>query len=219
MATSVSTSGLGAMAVASAGSATAIAGTNICRDRVVAIVFPHKPIDVPGLGRVPEIGHAGVLLINGTTGLTKYFDYGRYGGPIGVVRNLRIPNVTMNSGEPTDSSMKVTLRALAADAGEKTPLRCVSFLAENKFSTGLDHCQGRLNQNNDPTRPPYSILTNNCVSFTDETVKLCVTTWARMNMPLYNPIPHAYIVAIQTFSRLVPDARNYDYDFTSDTLI
>jgi len=31
--------------------------------------------------RISNLGHAGILIVNGTSGLTKYYEYGRYDYP------------------------------------------------------------------------------------------------------------------------------------------
>jgi hypothetical protein len=190
------------------------------RDRVVVIVFPHVTIDVPHVGLVPEIGHAGALLINGTTGLTKYFEYGRYDPPgLGIVRNRRIPNVVMDAaGEPTSASLKATYRSISDQSGKRTAIKSVSYLTLDMFSVGLSFCENRLAQNTNAGRPPYSIAFNNCVNFAEQTAKSMVSTAVSLTMPIFNPVPHTYILALQLNSLLVPDARNIDYDFATDTL-
>ena len=42
----------------------------------VLVVFPDYKISTP-IGKMGNLGHAGVLLINNKTGLTKYYEYGR----------------------------------------------------------------------------------------------------------------------------------------------
>lgn len=80
------------------------------QDYVIPIVFPDykihidgyqatffgKKIEIPG-GKAPYLGHAGVLVINGKTGQSKYYEYGRYPGPgpAGRVRVGRIPDVVL----------------------------------------------------------------------------------------------------------------------------
>ncbi len=191
------------------------------RDRVVVVVYPHVTIQVPGVGLVPEIGHAGVLLINGTSGLTKYFEYGRYNNiQLGIVLNKVVPNVTMDpAGEPTLASFKAVLRSLSLQSGKMTTVEVVSYLAEDAFAAGLAYCQGRLALNNDPNRTPYSVVTNNCVSFADSTAKTMVSAWSVLNMPVFNPVPHTYILGAQLASLLLPDAHKYSYEYTTDSIV
>jgi hypothetical protein len=189
-------------------------------DHVVAIVFPHVTIEVPHFGLVPEIGHAGVLLINGTNGLTKYYEYGRYDAPgLGIVRNQTIPDVTMDAdGTPNRTKLKATFRAISEKSGKKTVINSVMYRTDDQFATGLAYCTGRLAQNSVPTREAYSVLTNNCVTFADSTVKEMVSFVVRLAMPIWNPVPHAYILALQANALITPSATSLDYDYTTDVL-
>lgn len=192
------------------------------RDRVVVIVFPYVTIEVPNIGQVPFIGHAGVLLINGGSGLTKYYEYGRYDPPgIGIVRNKAVPNITMDvDGEPNLLELKATFRAITEQSGKKTSINSVSYLTPGKFNNGLTFCQGRLDQNSDPQRQAYDVVLNNCVSFADQTAKTMVDTLTQMaGMPIFNPIPHTYILSAQFSSLPIPDAHNFNYDYMTDTLV
>lgn len=46
------------------------------RDAIL-IAYPDYRIGTP-IGRIGGLGHAGVLLIDNKTGVTKYYEYGRY---------------------------------------------------------------------------------------------------------------------------------------------
>jgi hypothetical protein len=54
------------------------------------------------------------------------------------------------------------------------------------------------------------------MSFAMDTAKEMLETWAKMNMPVFNPVPHTCIVALQFGSHLIPDARNLDYDYAKN---
>ena len=43
----------------------------------IYIAFPDYKISTP-IGKIGNLGHAGVLLIDNKTGVTKYYEYGRY---------------------------------------------------------------------------------------------------------------------------------------------
>ncbi|WP_274052892.1 hypothetical protein [Thalassomonas haliotis] len=52
--------------------------------------------------RFSNLGHAGVLFINGNNGVTKYFEYGRYDPPdfLGLVRKIKnLPDAVINEGK------------------------------------------------------------------------------------------------------------------------
>lgn len=59
----------------------------------IYIAFPDYKISTP-IGKIGNLGHAGVLLIDNKTGVTKYYEYGRYDKEgKGVVRTFAVPNV------------------------------------------------------------------------------------------------------------------------------
>ncbi|MBF4269714.1 hypothetical protein EAY71_22905, partial [Vibrio anguillarum] len=98
-------------------------------DFLIPIVFPDYEIlvaseqtfDLFGLDittpkvKAPYLGHAGVILINGETGVTRYYEYGRYPNRAsdipGNVRKVSIPNVKLINGLITESSLKKTLKS------------------------------------------------------------------------------------------------------------
>ncbi len=60
-----------------------------------------------------NLGHAGVLFINGKSGLTKYFEYGRYDHPsyLGVVQKIRnLPDVLIQYDNLDYTSLKKVLK-------------------------------------------------------------------------------------------------------------
>ncbi|CCY51719.1 MULTISPECIES: hypothetical protein [Bacteroides] len=63
---------------------------------------------------IPFTGHAGVLLINDKTGLTKYYEYGRYDKESkGLVRTASVPNVVIGKdGKPTTESLNKVMKQL-----------------------------------------------------------------------------------------------------------
>ena len=72
----------------------------------VYIAFPDYKISVFGK-QWSNLGHARVLLIDNKTGITKYYEYGRYDkAEIGEVRQRTISNVIMGKdGKPTAESL------------------------------------------------------------------------------------------------------------------
>ena len=87
------------------------------KDAVLA-VFPDYKISTP-IGKMGNLGHAGVLLINNKTGLTKYYEYGRYDKEgKGEVRNIKISNVKIDkNGKPTTESLNKVMGELSKKAG------------------------------------------------------------------------------------------------------
>jgi RHS repeat-associated protein len=138
----------------------------------VAIVFPDYKITVTKGHQVGNLGHAGVLLIDNKTGAARYYEYGRYGGPLGKVQTVPgVPTsvVIGKDGTPTQASLKAVLSALSSHYGhqriEGAYIRGADFKAMEKYA------RGRIAENSDPKREPYGLLEHNCASFMKSTVE------------------------------------------------
>ncbi len=121
-----------------------------------------------------------VLLIDNETGLTKYYEYGRYDtgdGSSGRVRSsdvdekLGIPNVVIDpeTGKPTQKSLNKVLSHLSKISGQKG--RIEGAYVEGNFKVMNDYAQEKMKESNDDfkeydkNRRPYSISNNNCGTF------------------------------------------------------
>jgi RHS repeat-associated protein len=134
--------------------------------------YPQYKIDTETfLGKVGGLGHAGVLLIF-SDGRSRYFEYGRY-APGGIVRQQAVPDVKINDqGMPTQRSFANQLQALSKKAGHGGSIEGAYFSADDSTTKKmLDYAMGRLKQNNNPSRPPYSLRTNNCGTFASKTIE------------------------------------------------
>ncbi len=90
-------------------------------DFVIPLVWPGYKItlDLPGrpIG-VPALGHAGVVLVDGSTARTRYFEYGRYGDVRGVVRTAGIGTHSIGQISIRDGKIDQTSFAtVMAEAG------------------------------------------------------------------------------------------------------
>ncbi|WP_212746730.1 hypothetical protein [Pseudoalteromonas ruthenica] len=67
-----------------------------------------------------DLGHAGILLVKGTTGLTKYYEYGRYDYPEnkGIVRRVPVPDAKTGSGGIDPQSLVPVLKRVSMVAGK-----------------------------------------------------------------------------------------------------
>ncbi len=141
------------------------------RDALI-VVFTQYKVEVPGLGKIGGLGHAGVVLIDNKSGFTKYYEYGRYDrANRGVVRNIKVPNVQMDeNGKPTSASMKKLLRTLSKKAGHNSKIEG-AYIKNDNFKQMFDYAKGRKEQNNDPDREPYDNTSNNCLTFCLDTSK------------------------------------------------
>jgi hypothetical protein len=134
---------------------------------------PKGAISIPGTkNKVPYLGHAGILFIDGTTGTTKYFEYGRYDpAALGLVRKQSVPNVTLaKDGRPTEVSLRGTLAAVSRLSGQGG--RIVGAYIELPFGSYkamLKYATDRKGENTNPKRPPYELLSHSCNHFMKDT--------------------------------------------------
>ena len=193
------------------------------QDYVIPLVFPDYKIHIDGYqatmfgrkivipgGSAPYLGHAGVLIISGKTGQTKYYEYGRYPGtgPAGRVRVGRIPDVELKGGTITESSLKKTLRYISAKHGQSGNITGV-VLRGVVYDKALAWLKAKEAENTKATRQEYDLGNHNCVTFaTDlaEAVGFSISFRTRV------VVPTAYMAQFQ-FSE--PDL---DYIFAMDTL-
>ncbi len=140
--------------------------------------------------RHSNLGHAGALFINTSSGATKYYEYGRYDAQgIGLVRRVPIPNVKVNKDSIDFASLKVPLRQISKIAGQYSKIEGAYIEAQGKFGAMLDYSEHRKGQNANPKRAPYSILSNSCIHFVKglATVAGVATPW------MVDPRPNSYI--------------------------
>ena len=137
----------------------------------VYIAFPDYKITTP-FGRVGNLGHGGVLLIDNKTGTTKYYEYGRYDAAgKGLVRTQTVPNVKIGpDGKPTADSLKNVLAVLSRSAGQGGRIDG-AYIPSDKFKEMNDYARKRLAENKNPNRETYGLLTNNCGTFASDTVR------------------------------------------------
>jgi len=134
----------------------------------IPIVFPDYRINVRGVP-IPLLGHAGILLIDNKSGLTKYYEYGRYDpDKYGVVRNLTISNVTIGKdGHPTQRSLKRVLKEISRQAGHGGRIEGV-YIESDKFAEMNNYALERMKENQNPDRDKYNTFTRNCSTFVSD---------------------------------------------------
>ena len=137
----------------------------------IFIAFPDYKITTP-IGKIGGLGHAGVLLINNRTGLTKYYEYGRYDADgKGIVRTFPVPDVKIGQdGIPTETSLKQTLKFVSDKAGHGGRIEG-AYVKSDKFDAMKDYAENRLQENNNPQRTKYSLTKNNCGTFAADVLK------------------------------------------------
>lgn len=155
--------------------------------------FP-KHVRIPAT-KVPELGHAGVLFINGMTGATKYYEYGRYDrAALGLVMRRPVPDVKMQSNLPTLASLKATLRRISIVAGQKGRIEGAFIeLPDGSYPKMVAYVEKRVKDNTNAQRPAYHLLTNSCLHFMKETAEA-----GGADMPwVIDPRPAGYIERVR----------------------
>jgi hypothetical protein len=134
------------------------------RDAVV-VVFPDYKISTP-VGKIGGIGHAGVLLIDNKTGLTKYYEYGRYDKEgKGLVRSFAVSNVKIGiDGKPTVESLNKVMGQISDKAGHDGKIEG-AYIKSDKFKEMNNYAQDKMKDNNNPNREKYNLTDNNCGTF------------------------------------------------------
>lgn len=189
-------------------------------DFVIPVVFPDYLIHIDGyeaeiFGRkitipakkAPYLGHAGVLIVNGKNGLTKYYEYGRY-GPNGKTRSGTIPDVTLKGGMITESSLKKTLRAVSNNHRQSGRIAGV-VLRGQVFDQALAWLKAKEAENTDSKRQAYDLGNHNCMTFVADLVD-----HIGLDSPFRPPVvtPSAYMKQFQLSN---PDL---EYDYANDNL-
>ena len=129
-------------------------------------------------GGYPLTGHAGVLLIDNKTGVTKYYEYGRYDDDrYGIVNHYAVPDVVLgDDGRPTAESLNKVVSFIGDRSGTKKEkgkeyVAQGAYFRSDKFKEMNEYAQSRLAENSDANREAYSTWSNNCGDFACQTLK------------------------------------------------
>jgi RHS repeat-associated protein len=162
----------------------------------IPMAFPNYKIATP-IGRIGELGHAGILLIDPKNGRTQYYEYGRYDDPdkkdackCGRVRSRDVSNVNIdsNTGSPTPDSLNNVLGQISEMAGQNGPI-LGAYIKNDKFNLMNGYARNLEKQNNNPKRKPYSLYTNNCGTFMKDVLEAGGVETPSM----IDPRPNSYI--------------------------
>jgi hypothetical protein len=177
-------------------------------DYLIAVTTPSSRLRVPDLlpgfdvfpgviripattHKLPELGHAGVMFINGSSGLTKYYEYGRYDrAQLGLARRVPVPDVRMGAdGHPTKSTLSGSLSRVSTEAGHGGRISGAYIAVPGRFQAMLEYAQRRVRDNGNRNREPYHLATNSCIHFTKAVVEA-----AGVATPIMvDPRPNSYI--------------------------
>lgn len=176
-------------------------------------VLPDR-IRIPrGKSKVENLGHAGILFVEGSTGRTRYYEYGRYDPPrfLGWTRRQPVADVKIGkSGRPTKKTLERTLAQISLNAGDNGRIAGAYIeLAAGAFLKMDGYASARVRANFDSKREPYSLLGNSCLHFMKHVAE---AGGARMP-PTVALHPAGYVVLLQM---LQPDLT---YDSTSRVVV
>jgi hypothetical protein len=175
-------------------------------DYLIAVNTPKTRISIPDLipgfdllpdkvevpetnNKFPELGHAGILFINGANGTTKYYEYGRYGGPLGAVRKITIRDAIMQNGHPTKASLSYTLSQISVKSGQNGRISGAYIEVPNQYKSMLAYAEKRYIENTNPKRKTYDLFTNSCNHFMKGVLEA-----AGVALPyMLDPRPNSYI--------------------------
>ena len=137
----------------------------------IYIAFPDYKISTP-IGKIGNLGHAGVLLIDNKTGVTKYYEYGRYDKEgKGIVRTFAVPDVKMGQDKkPTLESLNKTLSIISEQAGHAGRIEG-AYIESDKFKEMKTYAESKIAENSNPKRKEYSLRNNNCGTFAADVLK------------------------------------------------
>ena len=137
----------------------------------ICIAFPDYKISTP-IGKIGNLGHAGVLLIDNKTGVTKYYEYGRYDKEgKGVVRTFAVPNVKIGQDKkPTLESLNKTLSIISEQAGHAGRIEG-AYIESDKFKEMKNYAESKIAENANSKRKEYSLRNNNCGTFAADVLK------------------------------------------------
>lgn len=121
------------------------------------------------------LGHAGIAMIDGTTGAVKYYEYGRYDrANYGQVRSVTsIAGITISfepsTGDPINASLLQLAAALTQTNGGPYGFEAVYVkLANGAFNAMVSFSETRKAEVQAHSAPAYNVASNHCFTFAME---------------------------------------------------
>jgi hypothetical protein len=113
-------------------------------DYAIPIVWPGYQIATE-FGQVGGLGHAGVVIVDGLTGNTRYFDYGRFGSDLGVVRTRPVSDLSIIDGVIDGNSLSKMISGLNASVGHKNvAMGTILPLSEGGYTDALNYAESAM---------------------------------------------------------------------------
>lgn len=142
------------------------------------------------------LGHAAVAFANGRTGLTRYWEYGRYDpAQRGICQNVRVPDLEITSDyEATPDSLNKLFARVSESSGAGTRVSAALCRVEVGTHMKLEQYCRRVDHNTrNKTAEEYKVLSNSCLHFMRR-----VMEEAGLDTPrIWDPRPASYIAALQ----------------------
>ena len=119
-------------------------------------------------------------MIDNKTGKTKYYEYGRYHTndvTKGKVRKVKIPDVKIKDGKPTEESLNIVLKTISDDAGHHGNIDG-AYIDSDEFEKMNNYAIKKYQESNPivggenykKDREEYDITSNNCATFAADVV-------------------------------------------------
>ncbi|MDO6610432.1 hypothetical protein Q4601_09010 [Shewanella sp. 1_MG-2023] len=161
--------------------------------------------------KLSNLGHAGILIVNGISGLTKYYEFGRYDYPEekGIVRRVPVPDAKVSTSGVEPKSLISVLDKVSKIAGRATRIEGVYIEATDVFEKLNQKVILQKAQNNNPNRKEYDLTSNSCIHF----VKRLVEAAGKETPWMIDPRPASYIGEFRD------DYRDLDYYPSSKRLV
>jgi hypothetical protein len=110
------------------------------------------------------VGHAGVIAIDPSNGETSYYDFGRYGGKYGDIRDPYDVGAVIfdKNGNPTPESIEEVVTNASNSYGKGYPP--YYEYSRKPYKDIVDYANNRREQARNGTRP-YNFVFDNCKNF------------------------------------------------------
>jgi len=135
----------------------------------IYINYDYYPVTTP-IGKFP-LGHGAVVAVDPVNGNTKYYEFGRYGNPDGVVRGspeIKIPNVVIGKNNlPTQTSLNQLYNFLSKNFGHGVEISA-TYYPDSDYQGTINFAEKFRRKH-----PDYDLWSNNCKTFGKTAATAC----------------------------------------------
>ncbi|OUL76766.1 hypothetical protein [Paraburkholderia hospita] len=189
-------------------------------DLAIPIAFPEYKAHSDEINKDVPSGHAGILFVDARSGITNYYEYGRYDpARRGLVQSKHIANAVRSGGTVTVHSLKKAFKDISHHAGHGGRLRAAWIeVADGGFDNMRTFCLSGVQANQNPQRKAYDEVSNNCCTFARAVadaggaaipfaVPLAYQAAAALSVPIWgnilflvsaSPIPNPFLTQLLT---------------------